>query len=365
MTKLKVLALPKYDRLAASSRCRFFNYIPLLRERGIDVTAAPLLSEQYVKRRLSGAEIDYVDVAKAYLARLWRLANSQAYDVLWIEGELLPRWPATAVKVLAGLGRPIVVDLDDAIFHSYDLHPNPIVRTLFGRKIDAIFNRATAVVVGNEYLAERARRADARRVVTVPTSVNHRAYASRALTPHDKLTFGWIGSAATEHYLKTIAPELEDLCKSLGARLRLIGIDKHHFKRADVQLVKWSEDDEIEDLAVCDIGLAPLTDGPWERGKCGLKAIQYMALGIPVLAANVGVLPAIVGHGESGFIYRNRNEFTTFARELAGDLDLRRRMGAAGKERVASRYSIEGWADTIAGILHEAAAPGRRPSRLA
>jgi glycosyltransferase involved in cell wall biosynthesis len=355
MTELEVLALPKYGRLAASSRCRFFNYVPLLRERNIAATVSPLLSDEYVQRRLSGAKIDYVDVTKSYLSRLCALANSRSYDVLWIEGELFPRWPVTAVRALRILGKPFVVDLDDAIFHSYDLHPSPLVRALLGGKIDAIFRRATAVVVGNDYLAERARRAGAKRVVTVPTGVDHRAYASRALTPHHRLTFGWIGSPATEHYLQTIAPDLEEVCRSLGAKLRLIGLKRHRFNRIDVELLEWSEDTEIDDLACCDIGLAPLSDGPWERGKCGLKAIQYMALGIPVLAADVGVLPTIVRHGETGFVYRDRGEFRTFARQLAEEPDLRRRLGAAGKERVASCYSIEVWADVIAGVLREAA----------
>jgi glycosyltransferase involved in cell wall biosynthesis len=356
MTELRVLALPKYGRLAASSRCRFFNYLPLLRERNIAVTAKPLLSENYVRRRLSGASIDYADVAKAYLARLWTLANSGDHGVLWIEGELLPRWPATVERVLSALGRPFVVDFDDAIFHSYDLHPSPVVRGLLGGKIDAVLKRAATVVVGNDYLAERARQAGARRVETVPTGVNYSAYVRRTLAPHDRLTFGWIGSPATEHYLATIAADLDEVCPALNARLRLIGVDRHRFDRADVELVRWSEETEIDALAACDIGLAPLTDGPWERGKCGMKAIQYMALGIPVLAADAGALPNVVGHGETGFIYRDGGEFRTFARQLAENPELRRRMGAAGKERVAASYAIERWAETIADILREAAA---------
>ena len=165
-----------------------------------------------------------------------------------------------------------------------------------GRKIDVIFNRATTVVVGNAYLAERARQAGARRVMLVPTTVDHRAYAEQQSSAHDKLTFGWIGSSATAQYLQTIAPELDELCHSLSAQLRLIGVDRHQFKCPDVVLSNWSEDTELKEVASCDIGLAPMSDGHWERGKCGLKAIQYMAIGIPVLAADVGVLPTIVHH---------------------------------------------------------------------
>jgi glycosyltransferase involved in cell wall biosynthesis len=331
------------------------NYIPLLRERNISVTESPLLSDDYVRRRLAGTDIDYVDVSRSYFARLAAVAGAFRFDVLWIEGELLPRWPAAIERLLPLLGRRFVVDLDDAIFHTYDRHPNAFVRKLLGRKIDVVFNRATTVVVGNEYLAERAGGTETGRVIMVPTTVDHRAYADQKPLAHDKLTFGWIGSPATEHYLRTIASELEGLCDSLQAQLRLIGIERHGFAYPDVVLKNWSEDTEIEELAACDIGLAPMSDGPWERGKCGLKAIQYMASGIPVLAADVGVLPTIVRHGETGFVYRDGAEFAHYARKLAGDPELRRRMGAAGRERVAKSYSIHGWVDAIGDVLVEAA----------
>jgi glycosyltransferase involved in cell wall biosynthesis len=348
---VQVLALTKYGRLGASSRCRFLNYVSLLRERNILVTEEPLLSDIYVRQRLAGTDIDYLDVSRSYIARLAAVASAFRFDVLWIEGELLPRWPATIERLLPLLGRGFVVDLDDAIFHTYDRHPNALVRRLLGRKIDVIFKSATSVVVGNDYLADRASRTGASHVVMVPTTVDHYAYAAQEPSVHDKLTFGWIGSPATEHYLRTIAPELEQLCNSLQARLHLIGVERHSFAHPDVVLSNWSEDTEIEELAGCDIGLAPMSDGPWERGKCGLKAIQYMASGIPVLAADVGVLPTIVQHGKTGFIYRDGAEFARYAHQLADDPELRRRMGAAGRERVAASYSIHGWVDTIANML--------------
>lgn len=352
-----MLALTKYGRIGASSRCRFLNYIPLLESHGVSVTAVPLLSDTYVKSRLAGGPIDYFDVSRSYTARLATIVNSFRFDVIWIEGELLPRWPAAHERLLPLLGQRLVIDLDDAIFHSYDQHPNPMVRKLLGRKIDVVFRRAETVVVGNEYLADRARQAGARRVILVPTAVDHRAYAEQSIPPHDKLTFGWIGSSATAPYLQAIAPDLDELCNSLDARLRLIGLEHHSFATSDVVLSNWIEETEIEDLANCDIGLAPLSDGPWERGKCGLKAIQYMAIGIPVLAADVGVLPMVVQHGETGFVYRDNAEFVRYARQLAGDPELRRRMGEAGRARVAARYSIHGWADTIASVLAGTASP--------
>jgi glycosyltransferase involved in cell wall biosynthesis len=319
------------------------------------------LSDTYVKRRLAGHPTDYLDVTRSYLLRLATIAGAFRYDLLWIEGELLPRWPATVEKLLPLLGHRYVIDLDDAIFHSYDLHPTVLVRKLLGRKIDVVFSRAAAVVVGNEYLAERARNAGARRVLVVPTTVDHLAYAKQKPLAHDKLTYGWIGSPATARYLRTIARELEELCTS--ASVRLIGVEQHDLKCPNVVLSEWSEDTELEELASCDIGLAPLTDGPWERGKCGLKAIQYMAMGIPVLAADVGVLPTVVKHGETGFIYCNPAEFARYASVLANDPELRRRMGTAGRKRVGAHYTIHNWVGTIADVLAEAASEAATAKR--
>ena len=348
---VQVLALTKYVRLAASSRYRFLNYIPLLRARDVSVKVSPLLSETYIRRRLAGARNHYLELAGSYSSRLSEIIGARRFDVLWIEGELLPRFPATIERLLALLDQPFVIDLDDAIFHSYDNHPNLLVRKLLGHKIDTILHHATAVVVGNDYLAERARQAGSRHVVIVPTTVDHRAYAERQPLARDKLTFGWIGSSATLQYLQELAPQLEEFFSSRSARLRLIGVKQNDFNCPDVVLTDWSEDTELEALACCDIGLAPLSDGPWERGKCGLKAVQYMAMGIPVLAAQVGVLPTIVQHGKTGFIYRDSSEFVRYALMLAEDPELRQRMGLAGRERIAACYSIDGWVDTIADVL--------------
>ena len=127
-----MLALTKYGRLGASSRCRFLNYIPFLGARNISVKVSPLLSDNYVQRRLAGAKFDYSSVARSYISRLAAIAGAFRFDVLWIEGELLPRWPASLERLLPLLGQRFVVDLDDAIFHTYDRHPSALVRETVG-----------------------------------------------------------------------------------------------------------------------------------------------------------------------------------------------------------------------------------------
>ena len=350
-----MLALSKYGRRAASSRHRLLDYIPLLEKKGILVTPAQFLSDDYVDGLFAGRKTNYADIMQSFLLRMAQLWSANRFDLLWIEGELFPRLPALAERTLSLFGCPYVVDLDDAIFHTYDRHPRAFVRRFLGNKIDVVLAHATAVTAGNEYLAERARRVGANHVAVVPTTVDLEAYTPADSHAGHPLTFGWIGSPATDHYLKTIADQLEQLLSTLPARLHLIGISPGNTALAGADYRPWSEATEGAELAKCDVGLAPLFDGPWERGKCALKAIQYMATGIPVLAANVGALPSVVEHGEQGFLYGNSDEFTAFARQLAADRDLRLRMGSAGRKRVADCYAIQGWADTLADILSGAA----------
>ena len=356
---LRVLALTKYGRRAASSRHRFYNYLPLLLRNGVVVTPAPLLSDAYVEGLFLKQKLDLADVTRSFLHRLETILIAHRYDLLWIEGELFPRLPALAERILSLWGCRYVVDLDDAIFHSYDRHPYPLVRRFLGRKVDVVLKNAAAVVAGNFYLAERAQQAGAAKVVVVPTSVDESRYAGvRRLAPRDELSFGWIGSPATETYLATIAQELETICRSLPASLRLIGAAPSGNGFPAAIRRPWSEETEIEELAGCDIGLAPLLGIPWDRGKCGLKAIQYMAVGLPVLAAKFGAQSDIVRHEETGLLYADRDEFTTFARELAHDRELRARMGKAGQERVAQNYSIHRWVDILTDVLAESAGQG-------
>ena len=191
--------------------------------------------------------------------------------------------------------------------------------------------------------------------MVVPTCVDERAYAKAQPPAAEGLTFCWIGSPATEHYLLTIEPELEQLCQTLPASLRMIGAAPNGRNFFTAIRRPWSEESEIDEISACQIGVAPLLGSSWDRGKCGLKAIQYMAAGLPVLAAKIGVLPSIVVHGETGFVYADGVEFATFARRLAEDSELRNEMGIAGRERVANNYSMRRWALTICDVLVAAA----------
>jgi glycosyltransferase involved in cell wall biosynthesis len=337
---MRVLLLSRYDRLGASSRLRLYQYLPYLESHGFEVTVAPLLSDDYVRGLYSG-NIPWVSVLHAYITRLGYLLWGKKYDLVWVEKEMLPWVPGWIELGLFPTRVPLVLDYDDAIFHRYDLHGVSLVRRLLGRKIDAVMRRADLVVAGNDYIGERAKRAGARRVELMPTVVDTDRYTTATASLSTPVTVGWIGSPSTAHYLDLVAPVLRKMIASRGVRVMAIGANRAQLTQLPIDFQPWSEDTEAEEIRKFDIGIMPLPDSPWERGKCGYKLIQYMACGKPVVASPVGANNVIVQHGLNGFLANDERGWIDALDTLCGSSVLRQAMGQKGRELVDSKYSLQ------------------------
>jgi len=351
----KVLLLTRYERLGASSRVRFLQFLPALAKAGFDIEVQPLLDNDYVRALYGGPPVGAAAIMGFYARRLRTLLLRRAYDVVWLEKEALPYVPAWLEAHLTG-GVPYVVDLDDAWFLRYEAHASPIVRTLLGGKIDAVMRRAAIVVAGNDYLAERARAAGAHRIEIVPTAIDLARYPEpRTLAdmPPGPAIVGWIGIPLNAHYLTLAAPALRLVGD--GIRLQLVGAPvPPELAGIPAESLPWSEETEVERICAFDIGIMPLYDTPWERGKCAYKLLQVMAAGKPVIASPVGANRQVVEHGVNGFLATGTQEWVDALRKLA-DPALRLRMGAAARKTVAERYSVASVGPRLAAILTEAA----------
>ena len=351
---MNLLALTRYEALGASSRVRFFQFLPALEAAGLRVTVAPFLGDEYLKQLYGGQGRGAAPILAAYGRRLTQLLAARNYDLLWIEKELLPWLPASVEILLSRMGTRLVVDYDDATFHNYDANSRAVVRRLLGKKIDRVMRAATVVTVGNEYLAARAQSAGAKRIEYLPSVVESARYSAAPKLSDGIFTIGWMGSPYTAQYLEAVSPALRAVCADGRARVLLVGAKENDVSGLPVEVRKWSEATEARDVQDFDAGIMPLPDAPFERGKCGYKLIQYMASGRPVVATPLGVNAKIVEPGVTGFLATTTEEWIAALTTLRDDAELRRRMGQAGRGKQEREYSLESAAPRLIEILRGA-----------
>lgn len=357
MKPLRVLALTRYGPLGGSSRLRFLQYLPSLAATDIHVQVQALFDDHLLKARYSHGQYALPSVLGAFKKRIQVLLRRRTFDLLWIEKEALP-WCPLWLEASLLCGVPYVLDYDDAVFHTYDLHRWGFVRRLLGKRLDGLMAHAALVVCGNGYLAKRAEEAQAPRVEILPTVIDLDRYNVQSMSLSreavDVPRIVWIGSPSTARYLRLLHESLQRLAQSNSFFLRVIGA-KIDLPGVPMECVPWDEDTEVSAIAQCDMGVMPLLDSSWERGKCGYKLVQYMACGLPVVASPVGVNTSIVEEGVNGFLAKNTDEWVEALQRLLSEPLLRSKMGQAGRARVEQQYCLQVTAPKLAGLLQQAA----------
>jgi glycosyltransferase involved in cell wall biosynthesis len=339
---MKVLFLTRYDQQGASSRMRCLQFLPLFKCSNIEAVVSPLLSDRILKKRYLDGVYHWSDLFFVYWRRIEVLLGKYQFDIVWIEKEALP-WLPVWIELLLLRGKPFIVDLDDAVFHNYDQHRFMWVRWIYGRRIDALMARANLVVVGNQYLADRATNiAGVKWVEILSTVIDLRRYeAKQTYIFYQKPRIVWIGSPSTVKYLMALSPMLASLGQRQSFILRVIGGGIITMPGVEIESAAWTIETEVSSLLDCDVGIMPLTDGFWERGKCAYKLIQYMACGLPTVASFVGKNIEVVVEGETGFLVETSVSWLEKLELLLNDTMLRERLGKAGRTRVVNKFSIQ------------------------
>ena len=354
--RVKVLALSPIPEEGAGCRFRVAQYIPYLREAGFDVTISAFYTPaffQVVYRRGH-----YAKKAAMFLLqsarRLLELLSVTQYDLVLLYREAIPLGPPVLERLIAARGIPIVYDFDDAIFLPNVSEANKAISFLKDPgRVAAILKLSSEVIVGNEFLADYARRyTDS--VTVIPTAVDTTRFRPRASERRDgdPLVVGWIGSPTTFPYLEGLAGVLRTVAERHQFVLKVSGAGRPvNFPGVNVQEVPWSMSDEVTLFNSCDVGVYPLTDDDWSRGKCGFKAIQCMACGVPVVAAAVGVNREIIEDGVNSFLASTPDEWVAKLGRLLSDTGLRTRMATAGRRTIEERYSLHVTAPRITAVL--------------
>lgn len=354
---MKVMLFTRYGLQGASSRMRFYQFLPHLESAGFAVLVSPLLGDSTLGKRYRSGSYRLLDLLAAYRRRIGALWRRRHFDLLWIEKETLPWAPVWLERFLLR-GVPYVLDFDDAIFHNYDRHPSPWVRYFLGRRIDRLMAGARLVVAGNRYLAQRASMAGAPWVELLPTVVDLERYPVKrraaSTTHNEQLRLVWIGSPSTVQYLRLLAEPLATLARQQPFTLRVIGGGPLSLPGVELEAVPWSSDTEAAAIAECDVGIMPLLDTPWEQGKCAYKLIQYMACGLPTVASPVGANCEVIVEGETGFLAGTHEAWVDKLGLLLRDAEQRQRLGDAGRARVEAHYSLQKALPQLVRLLQQA-----------
>ena len=290
------------------------------------------------------------------LSRLWLYRRLGQFDVVFLQKRLLSRAELFLVRQRS---KRLIYDLDDAVMLNAQGQPEHRRQSRFR----AMTSSADLVICGNSYLAEQAR-ACSRRVEIIPTTIDAEQYHPRRRPAKSgPVTIGWTGSRSTNSYLNEVLPAIAGLGKGVEFKFlsdTTAGVDLGLLGDVPARFVPWSPAMEIAETASFDIGIMPLPDDPWTRGKCGFKALQYMGLGIPAVLSPVGVNAEIVAHEKTGLFADSLEDWRRCLRRLVDDAPLRKRLGAAGRERVEQHYSVQVQAPRLIKLIEDIAEPRKR-----
>ncbi|MFO0937914.1 MAG: glycosyltransferase family 4 protein [Gemmataceae bacterium] len=284
----------------------------------------------------AGHSLELVSIPSHPIARLRLFCSLTRYDAVVVQRKLLGR---LSVSLLRRYAHRLIFDLDDAIWLRDSYHPKGIDSRKKLRRFESICRASDLVIAGNDHLARFANRFATDRVETIPTCVDPSRYPL-ALHRSETPSLVWVGSASTLQGLGQIRETLDAVGRAVpGLRLKLICDKPLALNSLPVDFVPWNEATETSEIAASDVGIAWMPDDEWSRGKCGLKVLQYLAAGVPVIANRVGVHTTMIRNGQNGYLADSPQEWIEAVQSLLVDLERRRKMGLAGRAFVDFEYS--------------------------
>jgi glycosyltransferase involved in cell wall biosynthesis len=341
---MRVIFFTKYTPQGASSRLRTYQYLDYFQRHGVECTVCPFFDNEYLKEVYEYKTHNKWKAFKSFGRRVSQLLTVFKYDKVVVEKELFPYFPAIAEWILYKLKVSYIVDYDDAIWHNYDLSKKWLIRYLLSRKIEYVMRYASCVVAGNDYIMKKAKDSGATHIELIPTVVDLNRYDVKKEFSKNILTIGWIGSPITSKYLHALLPIFKPLLDNRLIRLRLIGADRTFFVPEQIEVIEWDEKTEANMISTFDIGIMPLEDSIWEKGKCGYKLIQYMACGIPVIGTPIGVNDTLIREGWNGWKALDLDDWKRVLENSLVERKSLETLGQNGRYLVEQKYSLQVYA---------------------
>ena len=358
---MKVLFIVPYPPQGASNRFRVLQFLPFLQQEGVRTRVRPFYSHslwrilyrpgRYAEKILYGVLCS--------LNRALDLLRSVSYDIVFIHRESFPIGPAWFERLLRLFGKPYVYDFDDAIFLPNVAEPNRALgRLKCPGKVASIVRGSRVTIAGNSYLAEFAEGAGAGKIEILPTVVDTALFVPRDRGEEkNEVVIGWIGSPTTIEFLENFRPVIHRvLTRCQGkARFLVVGGKLTGELPEGINCLPWSLESEIACLQKFDIGIMPMPDNQWTRGKCAFKAIEYMAVGIPAVCSPVGMNLELIDSGVNGFLAEDEKQWVEILCDLVHDQALRQKIGEAGRRLVEASYSLRKAAPRFKAVILDAA----------
>lgn len=366
--KKKVLVLCPYPKdVAPSQRLKYEQYIQYIEDAGYKVSISPFISRQFWKivYKKGNLLLKIWYTLCGYFRRTRDLFRIPFYDVIYVHLWVTPLGPPIFEWLVNKLARKVIYDIDDLIYLKNHNQANALISSLKGKyKPIYLIKSADHVITCTPYLDSFVKKYNDE-TTDISSTINTDTYIPKDdYRIKDKLVIGWSGSHSTMAMLRLLDETFQCLSKELDFKLIVMGAPDYHLEGVNYQAIPWKEEYEVETLRSFDIGVYPLPDEEWVLGKSGLKALQYMALGVPTVATGIGTIYRIINHGENGFIVDSKESWVQAIRALAADESLRRTVGSNAVTTVRDQFSLKANKSKYIDILDKLTGPehlGREP----
>ncbi|MES2621370.1 MAG: glycosyltransferase family 4 protein [Bacteroidota bacterium] len=344
MPKVLFITNHRKDR-SPGQRFRFEQHLDFLEKNGYEITFSYFLNER--DDRLFYSSGNYFHKVRILIKNIWMRAmeviTANQYDIIFIFREATVLGTSLFEKWMAKSKAKLIFDFDDSIWIDNVSEGNKNLSFLKNaKKTSDIITVCDLIFAGNQYLADYAKQFN-KNVRIIPTTIDTQEYQRIPISKQDnKVCIGWSGSFSTIQHFKYALPALTEIKKKYGDKIsvKVIGDAKYKNEELGVISLNWNKEDELKELSSFDIGIMPLPDDEWAKGKCGLKGLQYMALEIPTIMSPVGVNSEIIQDGTNGFLAFDKEEWIDKLSQLIESDEKRKAMGLAARKTVVEKYSV-------------------------
>jgi glycosyltransferase involved in cell wall biosynthesis len=356
-SSIRVCALVPYPPdTSPSQRYRIEQWLPYLKSQGISVDLVPFADRAMMRHlhKPGRRAIKAVAGASRFARRFLDVAAAARYDAVLIHRAAALAGPALLERMVSLTGKPVIFDFDDAIFLLHTTEANRRFGWLkFPGKTATICRLSSHVVAGNSYLADYARQYNSR-VTIIPSSVDTRRYnPAKKNRVAERVVVGWMGSSTSQTHLEMFAGVLGELSARRDVELRIVSDREPDLPGVRFTWRRWSAATEVDELAEFDIGIMPMPDDRWARGKCAMKALLYMSVGVATVCSAVGANCDVIRHGENGLLAVTNEDWVKHLDALIRSAPIRERLGAAGRQTIEQHYSTESSARLFAHVIRE------------